>query len=73
MARVEGRTALYAKAHRKVTATRVLASAAVLMETVKLGAKVNSVPASAVTSLRTAHAAVLTAIHMLVVPLETAV
>jgi hypothetical protein len=73
MARVEGRTALYAKAHRKVTAARVLASAAVLMDTVKLGAKVNSVPAPAATSLRTSHAAVLTAIHMLVVPLETAV
>jgi hypothetical protein len=51
MARVEGRTALYAKSHRKVTAARVLASAAVLMDTVKLGAKVNSVPAPAVTSL----------------------
>ena len=56
MALVEGRTALYAKAHRKVTVARVLASAAVLMDTVKLGAKVNLVPAPAVTSLRTAHA-----------------
>jgi hypothetical protein len=73
MARVEGRTALYAKAHRKVTVARVLASVAVLMDTVELGAEVNSVPAPAVTSLRTAHAAVPTAVRVLVVPLETAV
>jgi hypothetical protein len=72
MARVEGRTALYAKAHRKVTVARVLASAAVLMDTVKLGAKVNSVPAPAVTSLRTAHAVAQLDTRVLAVPLETA-
>jgi hypothetical protein len=72
MARVEGRTALYAKAHRKVTVARVLASAAVLMDTVKLGAKVNSVPAPAVTSLRTTHAVAQLDTRVLAVPLETA-
>lgn len=72
MALVEGRTALYAKAHRKVTVARVLASAAVLMDTVKLGAKVNSVPAPAVTSLRTAHAVARLGIPALAVPLELA-
>ena len=72
MALVEGRTALYAKAHRKVTVARVLASAAVLMDTVKLGAKVNLVPAPAVTSLRTAHAVARLGIPALAVPLELA-
>jgi hypothetical protein len=72
MARVEGRTALYVKAHRKVIVARVLASAAVLMDTVKLGAKVNSVPAPAVTSLRTAHAVAQLDTRVLAVPLETA-
>jgi hypothetical protein len=72
MAHVEGRTALYAKAHRKVTVAQVLASAALLIDTVKLGAKVNSVPAPAVTSLQTAHAVAQLNTRVLAVPLETA-
>jgi hypothetical protein len=73
MALVEARTDSYAKAHRKVTVARLLATAAVPLDTVKLGAKVNSVPAPAVTFLRTAHAVVQLDTRVLAVPLETAV
>ena len=55
-----------------MTVARLLATAAVLMDTVKLGAKVNSVPALAVTFLRTAHAVAQLDTRMLAVPLETA-
>jgi hypothetical protein len=63
---------LYAKTHRKVTVARLLATTAVPMDTVKLGAKVNSVPARAVTFLRTAHAVAQLDTRVLAVPLETA-
>jgi hypothetical protein len=63
---------MYAKAPRLVTVARVLASAAVPMDIVKLAAKVNLVPALVAISRLMAHAAVLRSIRVLTVRLVIA-
>jgi hypothetical protein len=72
MARVEGRKDSYAKAHHLVTVARVLASVAVLMDTVRLVAKVSLVTALVVTFRRMVHVVVLSGICVPTVRLGTA-